>query len=177
MLDLLLRKSYSDYSNVLLIIRDKNFDDWFSLVLYHIQQAFEKALKSYCYQKGNPSIKSHDVALIYKQAKSLGLQYTITDFTMLETMTLWEAATRYDLIYSEAEVDINKYLREYESLYAEVLNCVDKETYEANVVKILRDLNREDMSVDTVMRYLPTVELQGMELLKAVKEVLHVLES
>ena len=181
MLDFLLDKSYNDYRHVLLLLKsesiDPEFTDWFSSVLYNLQQAFEKALKSYIRQKGGVTKRIHDVEQLYYDAKELELNYTPCHFIMLDQLTNWEAATRYDVKVTPNEVNVKTFLDDFTVLYNEVLALEDKNTLELRISKILESIGKSYISVNAIMNYIPTVSLSEEVLSSSIKEVVKLLEG
>ena len=95
MMDNLLEISYNDYQHVLVLLRVKDADGefklWFNAVLYQLQQAFEKAFKSFLLQQGIQPKYTHNINSLYSACKSNGLAYVPKYMTMLEDLTSWEA--------------------------------------------------------------------------------------
>lgn len=131
---------------------------------YHLQQAYEKTLKGYLYAHNIEVKHTYDLTFLYSKAslKYEGLQ------PYLETLTSWEACTRYDNI----PVDISL-IRKLYAILAEVYNyyynaCNDSKL---RVMHILGecDLNVPVSSIlERLPEILPDSDEELTELIKVV---------
>lgn len=181
MQDVLLSKSYSDFIAATILIKEhSNYPKcvaWFDIVLYQMQQAFEKALRSYIKQHDVVPEKTQGMWDLYLTASSLGLSFQPSSIVMFEELADWEAVAGDDNSYNRNDTVIENYLSDYVVLHQEVLSFVGNGSYEDNVKSLLKYLGREDVDVNTVMSYLPTFPLEGVVLEGAIKEVVRILDG
>lgn len=97
---------------------------------YHIQQAIEKQLKAYILFNGYYFEKTHDISKLLKIIRDndidfeTELSYKIED--MADTLTLWEASSRYDPFVSFSERKYSKAKEIYDSLSSVLKTCLSQ---------------------------------------------------
>ena len=77
-----------------------------NVAAYHLQQAAEKLIKYQIYQNlntiNNHSVYTHDLSRLIGYAVSEGIQLNIPDYIYdhMNSITEWEAGSRYDIAFS-----------------------------------------------------------------------------
>ncbi len=66
------------------------------IVTYHLQQAIEKILKAYVLYYGQTPAFTHDIDELATHCKNLGAELPEELDNISDTLTLWEAKSRYD---------------------------------------------------------------------------------
>lgn len=112
-------KSYKNYQHALKTLQyfDSQTEDY-SIICYHLQQAFEKLLKGFLYAKGVDFKKTHDISMLYRNAVDNGFTENVMLQQLAPMLTTWESATYYDVCLDLRLENIQQCINLYESLYA-----------------------------------------------------------
>ena len=95
---------------------------------YDLQQACEKMLKIQLYSSGKPlnnrKLYTHNLRLLYDYGCSLGIKFITNKYCLsnMDTITSWEAESRYDLHFSININTLKACLRNVEYWYNTLYN-------------------------------------------------------
>lgn len=103
-----------------------------NMCAYHLQQAVEKMVKIQIYKSGvdydNKSMYSHNIRALLVYAERKNINIIIPGFIKenASVITKWEAGSRYDLHFSIRSDTLEKYLKEIEAWYQQIIRCLGK---------------------------------------------------
>lgn len=128
--------------------------DFVCTVAYLLQQAYEKILKGFIFDKGARVRKEHDISSLLDTAIELG--YTPDRFLIkfADKLTYWEASTRYDLVNISTK-DIVECLSNFNRIFSELSNRERSRNDIVRYINSIVETNFSDIDVVDLLKYLP----------------------
>lgn len=153
----LLKNAYADYRACKQLRTGLENDELYvNRIAYFIQQCFEKVIKAYLECAGVRPPHVHSIERLLNIAeKTTDCVLVITDWleNHADTITLWEAETRYNLDFCVELKKVDKALKALE----EFLNI-------NGVSNVLRDELRDEMTLKQLRSFLPPGEYDNFSL-------------
>lgn len=132
----LIKIAECDYQTCLTI--EKCFPDEFAVrtATYHLQQAVEKILKAIILFYGEVPAFTHDITRLSEHCKKLGVGITQELEDISDTLTLWEAKSRYDPYINFSEKKYQKAKLSYNQLSEHLKTELQKYSSQENDIEI-----------------------------------------
>lgn len=96
------RSAYTDYELAVSIFQiPRNDEAFINAVAYHLQQSVEKILKAFLECQGVTVPNTHDIDKLLRMSRDNGSKIILTEWIeeKADTITRWEADTRYNVDY------------------------------------------------------------------------------
>lgn len=149
------KKALNDFkcANTLMKSVDEE-PDFLCTVAYLLQQAYEKTLKGFIFDKGVRVRKEHDISSLLDTTIELG--YTPDKFLIkfADKLTYWEASTRYDLVNISTK-DIAECLANFNRIFSELSNRERNRNDIVRYITSIVETNFSDIDVIDLLKYLP----------------------
>ena len=109
------KSAYTDYELAVSIFQiPRNDEAFINAVAYHLQQSVEKILKAFLECQGVTVPNTHDIDKLLRMSKDNGSKIILTEWIeeKADTITRWEADTRYNVDYHVEVGKIQKGIEE-----------------------------------------------------------------